>query len=153
MRSLAAVGGPGHLIGHSRDEPGPPEWTAIGVPRRRSAVSSFTMNSPPGDVKRGTTGDHVELSDLFRLHTALDCILRGGGGVAPPARGAPDEDAGCGLFEPPAVGLFAPVVVAAQGRQVTFAGDPALVPGGGVIQVAAGGVAAAPDFEAWLDTP
>jgi hypothetical protein len=27
MRSPAALGGPGHLIGHYHDEAGPPEWT------------------------------------------------------------------------------------------------------------------------------
>src|SRR6185437_11201023 len=70
-------------------------------------------------------------------------VLGGGGGIGPSGRGAPDQDAGFGLLQPPAVGLFTAVVVPAQRRQVALAGAAALVMGLGVVQVAAGGPAAA----------
>jgi hypothetical protein len=57
--------------------------------------------------------------------------------------GAPDQDAGFWLVQPSAFGLLAPVVMTAQRGQVAGAGDPALVPGPGVVQVAAGGRLAA----------
>jgi hypothetical protein len=47
------------------------------------------------------------------------------------------------LSQRPALGLLAPVVVPAQGREIAFAGDSAFVPGQGVVQVAAGGGAGA----------
>ena len=44
---------------------------------------------------------------------ALDGVLGGGGGVGASGRGVPDQDAGFGLFQPPAVGLLAAMVVTA----------------------------------------
>jgi hypothetical protein len=55
----------------------------------------------------------------------------------------PDQDAWFGLLELPSVTLFVFVVVPAQRGEVTFAGEAALVPGDGVVQVTAGGGSAA----------
>ena len=74
---------------------------------------------------------------------ALDRVHGGAGGVGAAGWGSPFQDAGFGLLEVPALGLFGAVVVAAEGREVAFAGAAALVPGGGVVQVASGCGAAA----------
>src|SRR5258708_5996849 len=66
-----------------------------------------------------------------------------GDGGAAAVRGGPDQDAGFGLGEVPAAGLFGAVMPPAQRRQITLAGGGALVVGEGVVQVAAGGGAAA----------
>ena len=57
----------------------------------------------------------------------------------PSGGGGPDHDAGLGLGQAPALGLFTSMVVPAEGSQVTLAGAAALVVGSGVVQVAAGG--------------
>jgi hypothetical protein len=67
----------------------------------------------------------------------LKRVLGGGGGMGASGRGAPDQDARLWLGELPSPGLLAPVMVATQRREPTFAGDPALVPGEGMVQVAA----------------
>src|ERR1700761_4501332 len=59
--------------------------------------------------------------------------------VVPPGGGGPEQDAGLGLVEPPALRLFTSMVAAAQRRQVALTGTAALVVGGGVVQIAAGG--------------
>src|SRR2546421_10566406 len=41
-------------------------------------------------------------------------VVGGGGGVGASGGSVPDQDARFGLFEPPAVGLLAPMVVTAQ---------------------------------------
>src|ERR1700678_4345857 len=66
---------------------------------------------------------------------ALDRILRGGGGVGAAGGGPPSQDAWFALLQPPALGLLAPVVVAAQRREVALAGGPAEMPRRSVIQV------------------
>ena len=53
-------------------------------------------------------------------------------------QGAPSQDAWLTLLEPPALGLFHPVAVTAQRRNITGTGEAAEVPGRGVIQIAAG---------------
>src|ERR1700761_792887 len=63
----------------------------------------------------------------------------GSGDVVAPGGGGPAHDAGLGLSEAPAFGLFTSMVVTAQRGQVAFAGPAALVVGHGVVQVAAGG--------------
>jgi len=65
-------------------------------------------------------------------------VLGGGGGEGPSVRGPPDQDPWFRLSQLPSPGLLAPVVVPAQRRDSAFAGDPAFVPGEGVVQVAAG---------------
>ena len=50
----------------------------------------------------------------------LDRVLGGGGGVGAPGWCPPFQDAGFGLFEPPALGLFAAVVVPAEGAEVAY---------------------------------
>ena len=68
----------------------------------------------------------------------LDGVLVGCGHVGASGGSVPDQDAGLGLVQPPSVGLLAPVMVPAQRRQVALARQAALVPGHGVVQVAAG---------------
>src|SRR5260221_13169153 len=74
---------------------------------------------------------------------ALGQVGVGGDGVAAAVRGGPDQDAGFGLGEVPAAGLFRAVMPPAQRRQITLAGGAALVVGEGVVQVASGCGAAA----------
>src|SRR5579859_1932345 len=71
------------------------------------------------------------------------CVAGGGGGVGAAGGGAPDQDAGLGLLQPPALGLFTSMVVTAQRRQIAFAGPAALVMRLGVVEVAGGGAAPA----------
>jgi hypothetical protein len=72
-----------------------------------------------------------------RPAAALDRIFGGCGGIGSAGGRVPDQHAGFGLFEVPAFGLFAAMVAAAERGQVAFAGGAALVPGAGVVQVAA----------------
>src|SRR5258708_10786369 len=74
---------------------------------------------------------------------ALGQVGVGGDGVGAAVRGVPDQDAGFGLGEVPAAGLFGAVMPPAQRRQIALAGGAALVVGEGVVQVAAGGGAPA----------
>jgi len=53
------------------------------------------------------------------------------------------QDAWFWLRQLPAFGLLVPVVVPAERGKSAFAGEPALVPGEGMVHVAAGGGAAA----------
>src|SRR5580704_5620798 len=86
----------------------------------------------------------VVIGAAARSNLDLDEIFRGGGGVGAAGGCSPSQDAWLGLFEPPALGLFDPVVMPAQRGQVAFARDPAAVPRCRVVQVAVdGGVAAA----------
>jgi hypothetical protein len=78
----------------------------------------------------------------------LDGVLSGGGGVGASGWGVPDQDTGFGLFQPPALGLLAAVMVTAQRGQVAFARATALLVRVGVVEVAAGGAAAAPGCSA-----
>src|SRR5215469_17920454 len=73
---------------------------------------------------------------LGRMPVGLD-------GVAAAVRGCPDQGAGLWLGDVPSGCLFDFVVPAAEGGEVAFAGDPALVVGGGVVEVAVFGGAAA----------
>jgi hypothetical protein len=66
------------------------------------------------------------------------------GGVGASGWGVPDQDTRFGLFQPPPLGLLTTVVVTAQWGQVAFAGDSAVFPGQGVVQVAANSGPAAP---------
>ncbi len=71
--------------------------------------------------------------------------LGSGCGQMDPATGSgPPQLAGSGLFQLPAFGLFASVVVAAQGSQVAFAGPAALVVRHRVVEVAPRGPPPAP---------
>src|SRR5580704_9938538 len=74
----------------------------------------------------------------------LDRVFGGGGDVAAAGRGAPDQDARFRLLQAPALGLFTSVMAPAQRREVTGTGGPAVLPGLGVVQVAAGGGLPAP---------
>ena len=65
-------------------------------------------------------------------------VDRGARGVGTPRRDPPYQDTWLWLLEPPPFGLLASMVVAAEWGETAFAGDPALVPGDGVVQVAAG---------------
>jgi hypothetical protein len=47
-------------------------------------------------------------------------VLGGSGGVGAVGRGAPDQDARFGLFQPPPVGLLAPVMAPAQRTVAAF---------------------------------
>jgi hypothetical protein len=73
------------------------------------------------------------------------CWLVGvAGGLVDAAAGcSPGHLPGSGLGEVPAVGLLAPVVMAAERGEVAFAGPAAFVVGDGVVEVAAGGGATA----------
>ena len=96
---------------------------------------------PPGSRRRAYF-PHRPICEAQRPDR-LAGVLGGGGGVGAAGRGVPDQDAGLGLFQPPAVGLLAAMMMAAQRGQVAFAGAAAFVVGVGVVQVAAGGAAAA----------
>ncbi len=52
--------------------------------------------------------------------------MGGGGGVRPAGRGASLHAAGLGLLEPPVFGLFAAVVVSAEGHEIAYAGPVAV---------------------------
>src|SRR6266704_3752717 len=73
----------------------------------------------------------------------LGGVAGGHGGVGAPGWCAPLQDAWFRLLERPPVTLFAFMVVPAERGEVAFAGGPAVVPGGGVVQVAAGSRAGA----------
>ena len=75
-------------------------------------------------------------------HT-LERVVGRSGGVGTSRWGAPNQNSRFRLLKVPALGLFGPVVVAAEGGHVAFARAAALVPRGGVVQVAAGRGAAA----------
>ena len=53
-------------------------------------------------------------------------------------RGPPLQHTRFRLIQLPSLGLLAPMMVPAQRSKSAFAGEPALVPGEGVVQVAAG---------------
>ena len=89
-------------------------------PRMTRAPSGFTLGSAPtragpAHARQGGRGQASSTSLELRISqppstyslttcdlTSHDCVLRGGGDVAPPAGGAPDQDAGCGLRQPSA---------------------------------------------------
>src|SRR5205823_5837651 len=73
----------------------------------------------------------------------LDDVLGGGGGVGAAGRGVPDQDAGSWLFQPPAVGLLAAMMMPTQRGQVALTCPAALVVRVGVVQIAGRGAAAA----------
>ncbi len=50
----------------------------------------------------------------------LEGILGGGGGVGAAGRGAPDQDAGLGMLQPPALGLLAAMMVPAERTFLAF---------------------------------
>src|SRR5580704_10714768 len=70
-------------------------------------------------------------------------VLHRGGGVGAVSGGGPGEGAGGGAGDGPAGDLLGVVVMAADGVQVAFAGPAAAVVGDHVVEVAAGGGAAA----------
>jgi hypothetical protein len=70
-------------------------------------------------------------------------VLGGSGGEGASGRGFPFQDTRFRLSQLPPLGLLAPVVMATQRREPALAGDPAHVPRNGMVQVAAGGWAAA----------
>ena len=89
-------------------------WSCLGT---TAASGSSTRSAPTG----------------FRTRERLDGVLGWGGGVGTADGGVPDQDAGCGLVQPPALGLLAAMVVAAQRGQIALAGPPAVVMGLGVV--------------------
>src|ERR1700722_13694292 len=91
----------------------------------------------PRSPVRSTGSQEKPSSGSSATERGSEGVPGGGGGVGAAGGGAPSQDAGFGLLELPALGLFAPVMMPAQGREVAFAGQAALVPGGGVVQVAA----------------
>jgi hypothetical protein len=128
------------------------------LPRTRAAVSSVAVyharqTGTPEDLARALIDYGDRLRDLGRHQEALvrwpqtfpgsdgrlHRVFGGEGGVDASRRGAPDQDAGFRLLQGPSVTLFASVMVPAQRRKITLAGDAALLPGQGVIQIAPGG--------------
>src|ERR1700729_871985 len=69
----------------------------------------------------------------------LERVDGGGGGVGASGWGAPSQHAWFWHLEPPALGLFHAVVVTTERREVAGACESTVVPGSGVVQVAAGG--------------
>ena len=67
----------------------------------------------------------------------LDGVDGGDGREGASVRGSPLQDTWFRLSQLPPLGLLAPVVVPAQRGQPAFAGEPALVPRDGMVQVAA----------------
>src|SRR5580704_5775653 len=62
----------------------------------------------------------------------------GGGGEGASVRGPPLQHTWFRLIQLPPLGLLAPMMMPAQRGDSAFAGEPALVPGEGVVQVAPG---------------
>src|SRR5690242_10861971 len=73
---------------------------------------------------------------MVRQLSGLDRIWFAGCLVVAAVGQVPGHDAWLGLFEPPAVDLFGPVVPSAQWGEVAFARPPALVVGHGMVMVA-----------------
>jgi Domain of unknown function (DUF4291) len=97
--------------------------------------------------RRTRRGHRVRVAGRDRLMQVrtdeLDGVASGLGDVMPPGRGGPCQGARFGVVELPAFALLAFMVMPAQGREVTFARYPALVPGLRVVEVAPGGRAGA----------
>ena len=102
------------------------------------SASTFVQHS-----KRQPCGINSTLGSRPRLTTCGAGRRRqvdgGGSGVGPSGRGPPVQDARFRLLERPPVTLFAFMMMPAQRRKITRAGETAVVPGIGVIQVAPGG--------------
>src|SRR5450755_2212653 len=72
------------------------------------------------------------------------------GQVCPTRRGNPGQHARLGLFEPPALKLFDPMMMPAERREIAFAGPAALFERKGMVVVAFGGGHPAPGMGASL---
>src|SRR5215472_9726477 len=99
-------------------------------------------------MESGVAVSNVYRAALFDRVSALFCFVSIGVGGGVDAVGAamgeaPDEDAGFGLVEMPALGLFRAVMAPAERFHATFARSPALVVRDGVVVITAGGGAAA----------
>ena len=83
----------------------------------RPPESPFADGRP---VASPTAGHHVRGQRV--PCRSLERVRGGGGGVGAAGWGAPGQHAGCGMFEPPSLGLLAPVVVTARRSVATYAG-------------------------------
>ena len=120
----------------------------VTVPTGRASSSGSKIPTSSRDPGKGSG------HGARRAH-GLDGVLGGAAGVAAPGGGGPGVIARLVLLKFPACSLFLMVVMAAAGATVTGAGQATVFERGGVLVVAAGGVAlagrpragAVPDFD------
>ena len=120
---------PGHLR-PERKRIYPGYQPATGLASRRSVRVAGQRGRCAGRIPR-SRGPHQ-----MGLFGGLRRIGGRGGGIPASGRGSPPQDAWARLFEFPSLALLTPMVVPAQRGQIAFAGQAALVPGQGVVQVA-----------------
>src|SRR5712691_6442004 len=92
-------------------------------------------------IKRVTrsTPSHANRVAVGASTCQLERVSGRGGGVGAARWCPPFQDAWFRLLEPPPFGLFTAVVVSAERGEVTGTCRATVVPGAGVVQVAAGG--------------